>query len=239
MKKRLLLIIFLLSGFTGCSNDESGFTGSFNYECLKNHENYNWINKYNEDDIEYLKVTDLYTSFPGGVNKVYYTEDETNIEYVFDFLDCEINVENSPNRYSPPTIYEYTIYMKDGNKYSFRISDGYLYYYNDQEINIDKKSNYFNTSISLEFNKLSLGECRYSFNNIRNPFVYINDEKKEEYVRLENLEFIKYEGQIEGDIIKSIIGDDHIIDVYQNGVFTFRYKNSEDGINYQLIDCEF
>ena len=129
--------------------------------------------------------------------------------------------------------------MKDGNKYSFRISDGYLYYYNDQEINIDKKSNYFNTSISLEFNKLSLGECRYSFNNIRNPFVYINDEKKEEYVRLENLEFIKYEGQIEGDIIKSIIGDDHIIDVYQNGVFTFRYKNSEDGINYQLINCEF
>ena len=107
---------------------------------------------------------------------MYYTEDEANIEYVFNFLNCEISVEDSPKRYSPPSIFEYEIYMEDGKNYSFSISDGYLYYYDEQKTNIDKKYNYFNTSISLDFNSLTLGECRYSFNNIRNPFVYINDE---------------------------------------------------------------
>ena len=91
----------------------------------------------------------------------------------------------------------------------------------------------------MDFNSLTLGECRYSFNNIRNPFVYINDEKKEEYIGLEELEFIRYEGQIEGDIIKSIIGDDHVIDVYPNGIFTFRYKIYNTGTNYRLVNCEF
>ena len=230
MKKKLLLIILLLVGFTGCSNNEKK---------LEKHENYKWISKYNENDVVYFKVIDLYTSYPGGVNKVYYTEDEKNIEYLFEFLDCNISLEELPNRYSPPRTFKYIIYMKDGKNYSFTIRDGYLYYYNEEEENVDKKSNYFNSSIKLEFNQLTVGECIYSFNNIRNPVVYINDEKIEEYIGLENLEFVMYDGEIEGNVIKKIIGDDHIIDVYPNGIFTFRYKIYDSGINYQLVNGEF
>lgn len=232
MNKRLALFIFLLIGMAGCSSSNNELK-------LKDHENFSWISEYNKEDVECLKVTKLYTSYPGGINNIYYTEDENNIEYIFNFLECEISIESLPNRYSPPSIYDYTLFMKDGNNFSFRITDDYLHHYNSNETNVDKKNTFFNTSISLKFDSLILEEYRYSFNNIRNPYVYVNNEKIEEYIGLENLEFIKYNGSIEEDIIKSIIGDDHIIDVYPNGIFTFRYKMDDSKSKYQLIDCEF